>query len=53
MQGEATGAAYRVPDILSQKITNVVGEIKSSTGTLRATNQFKDLLSYAKTTMRF
>jgi RHS repeat-associated protein len=48
MQGEATGAAYRVPDILSQKITNVVGEIKSTTGTLRATNQFKDLLSYSQ-----
>lgn len=47
MQGEATGAAYWVPDILAQKITNVVGEIKSTSGTLRLTNQFKDLLKYA------
>ena len=47
MQGQATGAAYRVPDILTQKIGNVVGEIKSTTGTLRLTNQFRDLLSYA------
>jgi RHS repeat-associated protein len=47
MQGEATGAAYRVPDVLTQKIGNVVGEIKSTTGTLRLTNQFKDLLRYA------
>ena len=46
MQGEATGAAYRVPDVLTQKIGNVVGEIKSTTGTLRLTNQFRDLLSY-------
>jgi len=47
MQGEATGAAYRVPDVLTEKIGNVVGEIKSTTGTLRLTNQFKDLLRYA------
>jgi hypothetical protein len=47
MQGEATGAAYRVPDILTQKIGNVVGEIKSTTGTLKLTNQFGDLLDYA------
>ena len=47
MQGEATGAAYRVPDILTQKIGGVVGEIKSTTGTLKLTNQFGDLLDYA------
>jgi hypothetical protein len=55
MQGEATGAAYRVPDILTQKIGNVAGEIKSTTGTVQLTNQFKDLLSYAaknNTTLR-
>ena len=47
MQGEATGAAYRVPDILGKKITNVVGEVKSTKGTLNLTNQFSDLLDYA------
>jgi hypothetical protein len=47
LQGEATGAAYRVPDILTKKIGSVAGEIKSTTGTLRLTNQFKDLLKYA------
>jgi len=55
MQGEATGAAYRVPDILTQKIGGVAGEIKSTTGKLRLTNQFKDLLKYAgdtNTTLR-
>ncbi|MFN2533193.1 MAG: putative toxin, partial [Pyrinomonadaceae bacterium] len=47
MQGEATGAAYRVPDILKQKIGGVVGEIKSGQSTLQLTGQFKDLLTYA------
>jgi MoaA/NifB/PqqE/SkfB family radical SAM enzyme len=50
MQGEATGAAYRVPDILSNKIGSVVGEIKSGQSTLRLTNQFRDLLTYATKT---
>jgi RHS repeat-associated protein len=50
MQGEATGAAYRVPDILTQKIGNVAGEIKSTTGSLRLTNQFADLLKYSSKT---
>jgi RHS repeat-associated protein len=52
--GEATGAAYRVPDVIEStlqgKLQNVVGEIKSSMGTLRLTNQFKDLLKYASQT---
>ena len=50
MQGEATGAAYRVPDILSKKIGSVVGEIKSGQSSLRLTNQFRDLLTYATKT---
>ena len=36
-----------MPDVLTQKTGNVVGETKSTTGTLRLTNQFKDLLKYA------
>jgi hypothetical protein len=53
-KGEATGAAYRVPDVIENtlqgKLQNVVGEIKSSMSTLRLTDQFKDLLKYARNT---
>src|SRR5262245_7697143 len=51
MQGEATGgAAYRIPDTLTQKIGGVGGEIKSGQSTLNLTSQFKDLLTYTAKT---
>ncbi|HEU4713185.1 MAG TPA: discoidin domain-containing protein [Pyrinomonadaceae bacterium] len=48
--GEATGAAYRIPDLLPKKIGEVLGEIKSNQSTLQLTNQFRDLLTYATKT---
>jgi len=46
LKGQATVAAYRIPDILD-KINNVIGEIKGVKN-LSLTGQLRDFIYYAK-----
>lgn len=43
----ATGAAYRVPDILDHA-DKIIGEVKNYNGTLSLTGQIKDDIAYAQ-----
>lgn len=48
LQGQATGAAYRIPDMLSH-IDKVLGEIKGVQN-LSNTGQLRDFIGFAKET---